>query len=151
MKVRYGLLITLVALLGAGVGAAQDASNAETAQKQYYMKSSAPSRGPGGVMGFFGDGQTQVKDGLLLTSGKVTTSSAKSVRVSANGQDKAFRITPKTKICSDGKPIKESALNAGDGVSIVSTTEERDAISIRRGLAFMSVVGRGEVQDYDCK
>jgi hypothetical protein len=150
MRARFGCVITLAALLAAGQSAAQDVSSDPAAKKQYYMKSSVPSRGPGGDLGLFGDGQTPVKDGLLLTSGNVTMNSAKSIRVSANGQEKTFRITPKTRICSEGKPISESALNAGDGVSIVSTTEERDAISIRKGLAFMNMMGGGAVRDYDC-
>jgi len=150
MSGKPGLLIAMIALLTVGDGLAQDAQKSATVRKEYLMKSSAPSVGPGGVTGFFGDGQVLVKDGLLLTSGKVTTSSAKSIRISANGQEKTFRITPKTRICSEGKPIKESALNAGDGVSIVTTIDEQDAISIRKGLAFMSMTG-GSVRDYDCK
>jgi hypothetical protein len=151
MTVRQCTLITaLTVLLLSGEGAAQDAPKPVPEKKTYLMKSSNASSGPGGVMGFFGDGQTLVQEGVLLTSGTVKASSAASIQVSANGVDKTFRLTPKTRLCADDKPTKASAFKVGDGVSIVSNTDEKDAISVRKGLVFMSMTS-GRLLAYDCK
>jgi hypothetical protein len=72
-------------------------------------------------------------DLILITSEIVSAVSSENIQLTDKNQTYNFNITIQTRLCDGTKAIRWKDIKIGEMVSVVSKTDNQDAVSIRKG------------------
>jgi len=134
---------------GAQTGGTSNAPAESSQKKTYTMNSTSVFRGPNGEILVPVEGQMLLDKGLLLTGGKVGEIGSNSIQIAGH----MFQVVEATKICGeDGKRAKLSSFKVGDNAAVTSALDEKDALTLRNGLAFLNQTEKPQKpQKYECE
>ncbi len=137
---------------GSQTGGTSNAPSESSQKKTYTMNSNSVTAGPNGEIRPAVDGQMLLEDkGLVLTGGKVGEIGSNSIQIAG----RTFQVVEATKICgADGKRAKLNSFKVGDKATVTSALDEKDALTLRSGLAFIQWVAENKTskpQNYECE
>lgn len=135
---RHHLLSSLAALVVLALARpalrAQTIPTEELGARRYEMTLESVGTAPDGEIVQIGRGQAVLRNGLLVTSDRISTVNKTSIQLGSH----RFAISKSTKVCSaDGRALKLEALALGEPVTATSRTDGSEAMSIRRGLVLV--------------